>query len=213
MKVGFRATASPRTPGASLRPESVSVCGVPYPTAPPNAKMTASAATSMMCASGRYAMYTSVGVKRPASMRPAQEAITDECGSITPFGGPVVPDVYMMTATSLGLGGLGATTEGADEPAATRASKVDTLMSGRTVVRDSICDADSVPNTTKWVAVGQEGAHARMKWNSLASAITTGASVWRSPWLTPSSPSVAYTVTTVPFWRHTACAATWSARV
>ena len=35
------------------------------------------------------------------------EANTFECAKTTPFGAPVVPDVYMMTAVSVDLGGTG----------------------------------------------------------------------------------------------------------
>lgn len=48
---------------------------------------------------------TSFGSKSTASEKPSSDAIQFLCDSITPFGVPVDPDVYMMMAMSSGDGG------------------------------------------------------------------------------------------------------------
>ena len=154
------------------------------------AYMTHSAAISMMCARGRYAKYTSSCVKRPASLRPVMEAQTAECGMTTPLGAPVVPLVYMMTATSDAAGGEGATALALPLfPFASSVSKACTATEGGSL---AFCASlASPPMVTSALTLGQSPAMLMMQGISFTSAITTGASVWFTPYLTPSWPSVA----------------------
>ena len=167
------------------------------------ANITHSAVSSMMCASGRYAKYTSLFVNLPASLSPAMPAHTLAWESTTPLGRPVVPLVYMMTATSDGLGGLGGT--GFSRPAAMTSSM---LVATTPAGRCASSSAGTSPMVMMCFSPAQPVSAASSSVRiSLASQTTTLAAVWLTPWRTPSTPSVAYTVTTVAFWRKAACAA------
>ena len=94
----------------------------------------------------------------------------------TPFGAPVVPLVYITTATSSGLGGDGGsgTALGA-RPAASTASKECTASAGGSF---ALCAADASPLiVTSSFTCGQSPAIATMHGMSFASAITIGARV------------------------------------
>mmetsp|Transcript_9755 Transcript_9755/g.26463 ORF Transcript_9755/g.26463 Transcript_9755/m.26463 type:complete len:240 (-) Transcript_9755:98-817(-) len=94
---------------------------------PPPAHTThVSTISSRMCAKGRNAMkvseakgFTTFWEKMEAT-RPTKFL----CVSMTPFGRPVDPEVYMMNARSSGPGAYGSTSAGLSLPAATRASNV-----------------------------------------------------------------------------------------
>mmetsp|Transcript_7052 Transcript_7052/g.12631 ORF Transcript_7052/g.12631 Transcript_7052/m.12631 type:complete len:97 (-) Transcript_7052:578-868(-) len=74
--------------------------------------MNASHCCAKMCASGRYDMMESCDVNvnpcrwKNISALPT-ESMNALCFSITPFGAPVVPDVYMITKRSSGVIGSG----------------------------------------------------------------------------------------------------------
>ena len=172
MNVGRSVGASPRVPAASFSPVSVRVWGEPYPIAAPVASMTISAAISMMCASGRYARYTSLFVKSPAAARPAIVAHTLLCDSTTPLGAPVVPEVYMITAVSSGLGGLGSRGLRAPRAATSRSFSCATP-------RGSFATAsgETSPMVTTYFSDGQLGATASRFLSSFPSQITTSACV------------------------------------
>mmetsp|Transcript_18980 Transcript_18980/g.47454 ORF Transcript_18980/g.47454 Transcript_18980/m.47454 type:complete len:252 (-) Transcript_18980:563-1318(-) len=121
-QVGLASCASPIDSGVfSFTPEGVNVCGLPYASARLAWMQTTSTASSMMCASGRMAMNTSSGRSSSAAaslapglppfptndrtrLAPVTQATKLPCDIITPFGAPVVPEVYMITARSLGSG-------------------------------------------------------------------------------------------------------------
>ena len=130
-------------------------------------------------------------------------AHTLACESTTPLGKPVVPLVYMITATSAGLGGLGGT--GLARPAAMTSSM---LVATTPAGRCASSSAGTSPIVTMCFSPAQpDAAASKSVFSSLASQTTTLAAVWLTPWRTPSTPSVAYTVTTVRFWQKAACAA------
>mmetsp|Transcript_4142 Transcript_4142/g.15196 ORF Transcript_4142/g.15196 Transcript_4142/m.15196 type:complete len:272 (+) Transcript_4142:855-1670(+) len=186
MNVGRRVGASPLVPTASFKPVSVSVCGLPYPIAAPVASITISAAISMMCASGRYARYTSLFVKSPACAKPAMVAHTLLCESTTPLGAPVVPDVYITTATSSRLGGVGST--------GFRAPRAATSRSASCVTDRGSFFSKSTgtsPIVTQYFSEGQSGATVNRFLSNFPSQITTSACVWFTPCPKPSGPNVA----------------------
>mmetsp|Transcript_11694 Transcript_11694/g.17351 ORF Transcript_11694/g.17351 Transcript_11694/m.17351 type:complete len:305 (+) Transcript_11694:688-1602(+) len=99
ISVGDTALKSPH--GFAL--SSTSVLGDPYPTFAPLKYMVDSATNSNICASGKYAKYTSLFDMPIPSPNAAAAATKFLCSTITPFGSPVDPDVYIITAKSSGF--------------------------------------------------------------------------------------------------------------
>ena len=106
----------------------------------------------------------------------------------TPFGGPVVPDVYMSTATSSLPAGAGST--GLCVPLSSSAERVRTRTPA-SLSSASIAWSTSSRIETTVLSMGHFFATFARTFKSFASATTMAASVWLRPWMAPSSPSVA----------------------
>jgi len=140
------------------------------------------------------------------------------CEITTPFDEPVVPDVYMITAASSGLTPAAAST-GCARPACCSSpiEKTSILEPSLAAIADddisvSASSAPSAMIVTTCFRVGQCGAEAARVLKSFASHMQVVASVWLREVVTPSSPRVAYAVTTIPPWRKIASAATIQSR-
>mmetsp|Transcript_23783 Transcript_23783/g.94306 ORF Transcript_23783/g.94306 Transcript_23783/m.94306 type:complete len:333 (-) Transcript_23783:10-1008(-) len=160
--------------------------------------------SSMMWASGRYATYESPAWNNGFAFGYDNVMATALwCEMHTPFEVPVVPDVYMMTARS-------------DADGSSSAVVAELLVlplawsSSRVVVGTPRADASSEASpivTTISSVLGSLAAAARRIFRSLASQTQSLASVCVSAVSTPSSPNVAYAVTTTaPRLKHASAA-------
>mmetsp|Transcript_8060 Transcript_8060/g.20748 ORF Transcript_8060/g.20748 Transcript_8060/m.20748 type:complete len:236 (-) Transcript_8060:37-744(-) len=190
MMVGWSIGASPTCPLASLTPVDVSVCGEPYPIATVKKIWHTSAAISMMCASGRYARYTSSGLTKcpSACFIPATAAMKFPWLMSTPLGSPVVPEVYMITAMSSAVTFAGST--GAASPSSRHSSIERTETPHLASFSMSLAEMSALMVTT-YLSSGHCDAAAASTGSSFASATTAVAFVWLMPCTTPSSPRVA----------------------
>mmetsp|Transcript_31531 Transcript_31531/g.99048 ORF Transcript_31531/g.99048 Transcript_31531/m.99048 type:complete len:288 (+) Transcript_31531:811-1674(+) len=109
--------------------EGVSVRAWAYAMLAPLTMQQVSTMSSRMCARGRKARKRSVsmGLTTPWAKMEAMRAQKFLCVSMTPFGVPVDPDVYIMNAKSSHCGAYGLLSTGFAVPAAMSASSVVTL--------------------------------------------------------------------------------------
>ena len=136
---------------------------------------------------------------------PAHCVAIASCVMSTPFDVPVVPLVYMTTATSPGAGGVGS--HAACAPAAT-SSSIGVVVTPSSAAAST----SSAPIVTTNCRPAHFSAARASVLKSLASHTHVVALVWLSAVATPSSPSVAYAVTTSAPCRQHANAATIQSR-
>mmetsp|Transcript_18799 Transcript_18799/g.58480 ORF Transcript_18799/g.58480 Transcript_18799/m.58480 type:complete len:231 (-) Transcript_18799:253-945(-) len=159
---------------------------------------------SKMCASGRKlkkvsSSPSSTNVFRKACAPPTSYMYVS-CSSITPLGLPVVPEVYMITAKSSFLGGVGAA--GLDAPRSRNSAYVNTLASAKPAVPAAASSTfalaapwSSLPKSTTTFTLEVTLGIAPMKDASCLEPVlmaTTSHSAWSMMYSITSAPSVSY---------------------